>query len=104
MSPFDLRTSPLYLLGFSPRDDRTTIEDALETAISDGSLSEAEALRLPQILLVPRRRLGAELAWLLGVAPNQENSSRKFRYLLMSCRFAPLAAANIAAHRDHLTF
>jgi hypothetical protein len=71
VSSFDLRTSPFYALGVSPRDDRTTIEDAKETAISDGRLSETEALRLQQLLMAPRPRLDAELAWLLGVAPNR---------------------------------
>jgi hypothetical protein len=46
MSLFDLRASPFYALGVSPRDDRTTIENAKETAISEGRLSETEGLRL----------------------------------------------------------
>src|SRR5262244_3529271 len=101
MSPFDLRTSPFYVLGVSPRDDRATIEDAKETAISDGRLIETEALGLQQLLMAPRPRLGAELAWLLGVAPNRA------RNLVGKVSLAaedvvglpPLAAANIAAHR-----
>jgi hypothetical protein len=97
MSPFDLRTSPFYMLGVSPRDDRATIEDAKETAISDGRLSETEALRLQQVLMAPRSRLGAELAWLLGVAPNR---ARKLIDEISppvedTAGLPPLAAANM---------
>ena len=101
MSPFDLRTSPFYVLGVSPRDDRTTIEDAKETAISDGRLSETEALRLQQLLMAPRPRLGAELAWLLGVAPNRARKliGEGSTTVEDTAGLPPLAAANIAAHR-----
>jgi hypothetical protein len=67
MPSFDLRKSPFYLLDVSPRDNRTAVEDAKENAISDGGLSETEALRLQQTLMAPKPRLGAELGWLLGV-------------------------------------
>jgi hypothetical protein len=101
MSPFDLRTSPFYMLGVSQRDDRATIEDAKETAISDGRLSETEALRLQQLLMAPRPRLGAELAWLLGVAPNR---ARKLIDEVSTtvgdvAGLPALTAVNIAAHR-----
>lgn len=101
MSPFDLRTSPFYVLGVSPRDDRTTIEDAKETAISDGRLSKTEALRLQQLLMAPRPRLGAELAWLLGVAPNRARKlvDEVSTTVEDAAGLPPLAAANIAAHR-----
>jgi hypothetical protein len=101
MSSFDLRTSPFYKLGVSPRDDQTTIEDAKETAISEGRLSETEALQLQQILMAPRRRLGAELKWLLGVAPNRAGQLvDKISLADAEAAGLPqLAAANIAAHR-----
>lgn len=101
MSSFDLRTSPFYILGVSPRDDRTTIEDAKETAISDGRLSETEALRLQQTLMAPRPRLGAELGWLLGVAPNRARKLVAEPSLSAdeAAGLPALAAANIAAHR-----
>jgi hypothetical protein len=62
MSPFDLRTSPFYLLGVSPRDDRAIIEDAVEAAITTGRLGEAEALRVQQALMAPKPRLSVGLA------------------------------------------
>ena len=101
MSPFDLRASPFYVLGVSPRDDRTTIEDAKETAISDGRLSESEALRLQQLLMAPRPRLGAELAWLLGTAPNRARKlvDEVSTTVEDAAGLPPLAAANFAAHR-----
>lgn len=101
MLPFDLRTSPFYVLGVSPRDDRAAIEDAKETAIFDGRLGEIEALRLQQLLMAPRSRLGAELAWLLGVAPNRARRLIDEISLAAEDTFGlpPLAVANIAAHR-----
>lgn len=101
MTSFDLRTSPFYLLGVSPRDDRAAIEDAKENAISDGQLSETEALRLQQILMAPRPRLGVELAWLLGVAPDRARKLVDEATLSAdeAAGLPPLAAANVAAHR-----
>jgi hypothetical protein len=101
MSPFDLRTSPFYLLGVSPRDDRAVIEGAVEVAIADGKLSEAEALRAQQALMAPKPRLSAEVAWLAGVPPNRA------RKLIDAVALDPenasglplLAGANIAGHR-----
>ena len=101
MSPFDLRASPFYVLGVSPRDDRAAIEEAKETAIYDGRLGEIEALRLQQLLMAPRPRLGTELAWLLGVAPNRARKLIDEASLDAEDTFGlpPLAVANIAAHR-----
>jgi hypothetical protein len=101
MSPFDLRMSPFYVLGVSPRDDRQAIEDAKETAISDGRLSETEGLRLQQTLMASRPRLGAELAWLLGVAPNRARKLIDEGSLTVddAAGLPALSAANIAAHR-----
>jgi hypothetical protein len=101
MSPFDLRTSPFYLLGVSPRDDRAIIEDAVEAAITTGRLGEAEALRVQQALMAPKPRLSVEIAWLAGVAPNR---ARKLidAVTLDSQEAASLpllAGANIAGHR-----
>jgi hypothetical protein len=42
---FDLRTSPFYLLGVSPRDNRAIIAQAMETAIAEGTLDETAATR-----------------------------------------------------------
>ena len=68
---FDLRTSPFYLLGVSPRDNRAIIAQATETAIFEGTLDETAATRAQQVLMAPRLRLGAELSWLPGLAPNR---------------------------------
>ena len=77
------------------------IEDAVETAIADGKLSEAEALGAQQALMAPKLRLGAEVAWLAGVAPNRA------RKLIDAVALGTedvaglplLAGANIAGHR-----
>ena len=98
---FDLRTSPFYLLGVSPRDNRAIIAQATETAIAEGMLDESVATRAQQILMSPRLRLGAELGWLVGLAPN------RVRQIIENIRLdentvasLPLiAGANLAAHR-----
>src|SRR5215469_16828770 len=101
MSPFDLRTSPFYTLGISPRDDRAAIENATEAAIADGRLSEAEALRAQQALMAPKPRLGAEVAWLAGVAPNRARKLIDAVTLDTNdlAGLPLLAGANIAGHR-----
>jgi hypothetical protein len=98
---FDLRTSPFYLLGISPRDNRAIVAQATETAIAEGTLDEAVATRSQQILMSPRLRLGAEMSWLTGLAPN------RVRQLIESVSLDAnavdslplLAGANLAAHR-----
>jgi hypothetical protein len=101
MSPFDLRTSPFYLLGVSPRDDRAIIEDAVEAAITTGTLGEAEVLRVQQALMAPKPRLSAEIAWLAGVAPNR--ARKLIDAVNLDSQEAAglplLAGANIAGHR-----
>lgn len=100
-SVFDLRASPFYLLGVSPRDNRAIIAQATETAISEGTLDETAATRAQQVLMAPRLRLGAELAWLPGLAPN------RVMHLIEDARLPAeaiaglplLAGANLAAYR-----
>ena len=101
MSPFDLRASPFYLLGVSPRDNRAVIADATETAISDGRLPETEAIRAQQVLMAPKPRLGAELAWPLGLAPNRARDliDRTELGADNAIHLPLLAGANIAAYR-----
>jgi hypothetical protein len=98
---FDLRISPFYLLGVSPRDNRAIIAQATETAISEGTVDEAAATRAQQILMSPRLRLGAELAWLLGLAPNRVKQLIEEATLSGDAvsGLPPLAGANLAAYR-----
>ena len=98
---FDLRTSPFYLLGVSPRDNRAIIAHATETAIAEGTLDETAATRAQQVLMAPRLRLGAELNWLPGLAPN------RVKHLIEGATLSAdaitglplLAGANLAAYR-----
>jgi hypothetical protein len=101
MSPFDLRASPFYLLGISPREDRAVIADATEAAISDGRLPETEAIRAQQVLMAPKTRLGAELAWPLGLAPNRARDLIDGTALDAdnAIHLPLLAGANIGAYR-----
>jgi hypothetical protein len=98
---FDLRTSPFYLLGVSPRDNRAIVAQATETAIAEGTLDEAVATRAQQILMSPRLRLGAELSWLAGLAPNRVRQLIEIISLDANAvaSLPLLAGANLAAHR-----
>jgi hypothetical protein len=98
---FDLRTSPFYLLGVSPRDNRAIIAQATETAISEGTLDETVATRAQQILMSPRLRLGAELSWLPGLAPNRVKQLIEAEALSTDATagLPLLAGANLAAYR-----
>lgn len=98
---FDLRTSPFYLLGVSPRDNRAIIAQATETAISEGTLDETVATRAQQILMSPRLRLGAELSWLPGLAPNRVKQLIEGEALSTDATagLPLLAGANLAAYR-----
>jgi hypothetical protein len=100
-SVFDLRTSPFYLLGVSPRDNRAIIAQATETAISEGTLDETAATRAQQVLMAPRLRLGAELSWLPGLAPNRvKNLIEEATLSADAITGLPLlAGANLAAYR-----
>jgi len=98
---FDLRTSPFYLLGVSPRDNRAIVAQAAETAMAEGTLDEAVATRAQQILMSPRLRLGAELSWLAGLAPNRVKQFIESISLDANAvaNLPRLAGANLAAHR-----
>jgi tetratricopeptide (TPR) repeat protein len=98
---FDLRTSPFYLLGVSPRDNRATIAQATETAISEGVLDEVVATRAQQVLMSPRLRLGAELSWLPGLAPNRVKLLIEGESLAADAiaGLPLLTGANLAAYR-----
>jgi hypothetical protein len=98
---FNLRTSPFYLLGVSPRDNRAIVAQATETAIAEGTLDEAIATRAQQILMSPRLRLGAELSWLTGLAPNRVRQLIEGVELdtVTVASLPLLAGANLAAHR-----
>jgi hypothetical protein len=53
----------------TPRDNRNVVSEAFENAMAEGALSEAVLTRAQQILMAPKTRLHAELAWILGVVP-----------------------------------
>jgi hypothetical protein len=101
MSAFDLRSSPFFLLDVSPRDNRSAIAAAVEGAVADGKLEETAAIRAQQVLMSPRLRLDAELAWLPGVAPNRARQLIEHSDLdIETASSLPLlAGANVAGHR-----
>ena len=63
----DLLKNPFHILGATPRDNRHTI---MELAEERSLLSDTDAcMEAQSILIHPRRRISAEMAWLPGVDP-----------------------------------
>ena len=63
----DLFKNPFHILGATPRDDRHSI---MELAEERSLLSDADAcMEARSILINPRRRIAAEVAWLPGIDP-----------------------------------
>ena len=95
----DLFKNPFYILGATPRDDKYRI---IELAEERSLLSDADAcMEAQSILITPRRRISAEVAWLPGVDPSFYGIL--FRYLespneeLPNITMAPIASANLRA-------
>ena len=95
----DLFKNPFYTLGATPRDDKYKI---IELAEERSLLSDANEYReAKDILITPRRRASAEVAWLPGVDPSFYGLL--FRYLesaneeLPNITMAPIASANLRA-------
>ena len=63
----DLLKNPFHILGATTRDDRHSI---MELAEERSLLSDADAcMEARSILINPRRRIAAEVAWLPGIDP-----------------------------------
>ncbi len=95
----DLFKNPFYILGATPRDDKYRI---IELAEEKSLLSDTdECMKAKDILITPRRRVSAEVAWLPGVDPSFYGLL--FRYLespneeLPNITMAPIASANLRA-------
>ena len=95
----DLFKNPFHILGATTRDNRHRI---MELAEERSLLSDADAcMEARAILITPRRRVPAEVAWLPGVDPSFYGLL--FRYLespdeeLPNITMAPIASANLRA-------
>ena len=95
----DLLKNPFHILGATTRDNRHRIMDLAE---ENSLLSDADAcMEAQSILITPRRRISAEVAWLPGVDPSFYGIL--FRYLespneeLPNITMAPTAIANLRA-------
>ena len=63
----DILKNPFHILGATPRDNRHSI---IELAEERSLLSDAdECMEAQSILIHPRRRISAEVAWLPGIDP-----------------------------------
>ena len=106
----DFLQNPFYILSASPQDNRRRI---MELADSRSLVHDPDECREAAATLThPRRRLAAEMAWMLGVLPKHidsvlsylESSVRKligmdklaqFRNSLGISKLTPLASANL---------
>ena len=96
----DIHDNPFHLLGASPHDDRQTIQNLADERNFDLEGDSAEQAR--SILIHPRKRLAAEIAWLPGLAAQNinhlmsrfENSSD---VALTESNLHPIAQANLLA-------
>lgn len=68
---FDLTRNPFALLGASPRDDSLKLADAKADRIFDSGHNEALLEAAHADLIVEKKRLPHELAWLSDIAPNR---------------------------------
>lgn len=100
-----LTSNPFHILGAKMTDDRRRII-ALAKEKSFGG--DEEAVREAQsILLTPRKRLAAEIAWLPGVEPERigkllATTEVSWRATLSWGYTSSLARANLLAHMGHL--
>lgn len=90
---FDLASNAFHLLGAEPEDSAETVVDRYESAIDHDCAPEDALQRAQQSLMAPRRRLDAEVAWLVDLSANQR------RVLLDAVLSAPLSAA--LEHMQH---
>lgn len=108
----DFLQNPFYILSASPQDNRRRI---MELADSRSLVHDPDECREAAATLThPRRRLAAEMAWMLGVLPKHidsvlsylESSVRKligmdklaqFRNSLGISKMMPIASANLLA-------
>lgn len=101
MTGIDLRQSPFYVLGVSPRANRAALSEAFETALDSPESNEATLTKAHQALMAPKPRLQAEVSWLIGVAPNRARALLDREVAPSAGELAalpPLAGANLAAH------
>ncbi len=108
----DFFQNPFYVLGATPQDNRRRI---MELADSRSLVHDPDECRKAAATLThPRRRLSAEMAWMLGVLPKHVNSVlwylessvrnligmdklAQFRNSLGISKMMPVASANLLA-------
>ncbi len=94
----DIFQNPFHILGATTRDNRHSI---MELAEERSLLSDAdECMEARSILINPRRRISAEVAWLVGVDPVRATEVLRQlgapnQNLLNITRLTPIARANL---------
>ena len=103
--PFDLGRNPFQLLGIRTDASIDEISETCDDRVFEGSIDEAVAAEVRQVLLPPRSRLEAEISWLadepadFAPAVLQDLLEGDFAQAIAVARnLAPLAQANAAAH------
>ncbi len=103
---FDLLSNPFSILRIEPTADLSKITDAFDDAVADGVASEADLTATREVIINPRLRTGAEVAFLIDTPAreasailNSLRSKASFNDLLrIADRLAPLSKANLLAH------
>jgi hypothetical protein len=95
-----LHQSPFYVLGITPRDDRSKIIDKVEELSL--TLDPTLCAGFQAALTTPRNRLTSEIAWLPGIAPNLSINflnqlNERISPLVYEKKLPDLAKANLIA-------
>ena len=103
---FNILQNPLVLLGVEPTASNQDVIDAFDDALSAGRTSETDLVAARQALLIPKRRLEAELSTLID-APADESrliieqlrrGSHDAELRRLTPRLAPISRLNVVTH------
>lgn len=104
LRPFQLLTNPFFVLKVEPTTPISRIQEAVEDALADGEVAEADIVAARETLVNPRQRTSAELSYLFDSPPS--HIARLVTILMGSAaseilkeaeRMAPLSRSNLLA-------
>ncbi|MCG2639413.1 MULTISPECIES: peptidoglycan-binding protein [Bradyrhizobium] len=101
---FQLLRNPFFVLRVDPTTPLDRISEAVEDALADGEVPEADIVAAREALINPRQRTGAELSYLFDTPPSHVdrlvralNGSTPSAILKEAERTAPLSRSNLLA-------
>src|SRR6187401_501507 len=103
---FNILQNPFVLLGIEPTASNQDVVDALDDALSAGRASEADLVAARQALLIPKRRLEAELSTLIDASADESRliskqlrrGSHDAELRKLTPRLAPISRLNLVTH------